>query len=65
MGSYPGLPDRVMHYNGEVVYLEIKTLRGRLSPAQDNFLVECAEDGIEYWVIQSLEDLISRLGDSV
>ena len=61
MGSYAGLPDRVMHYVG-VVYLEIKTPKGKLSPAQEKFQAQCAEDCIPYFVIRSLEDLQAIVG---
>ena len=61
MGAYKGVPDRIMHYNG-VVYLEIKTPEGKLSEHQLKFQQQCLEDGIEYWIIRSIEDLEERLG---
>jgi len=61
LGAYKGLPDRVAHLNGKVVYLEIKKLKGKLSPHQDTFWLQCEDDGIDYKVIRSLDDLIDYL----
>ena len=57
IGSYKGLPDRVMHTFGGVHYLEIKRPKGRLSPYQEAFKDQCKADEIPYHVIKSLEDL--------
>ena len=61
LGAYKGLPDRVMHYHGKVVYLEIKKPKGKLSPHQETFENECFADEIDYIVIRSLDDLIDFL----
>ena len=65
LGSYPGLPDRVMHRKGHVEYLEIKTLRGKLSSAQLAFQEQCRQDEIPYWVIRCVDDLIAIIGDDL
>jgi len=57
MGAYKGVPDRIAHFKGRVVYLEIKTPTGKLSEHQLAFQQQCLEDGIDYWVIRSIEDL--------
>ena len=57
LGSYRGAPDRVLHLNGRVVYLEIKTPTGKLSEYQERFEDQCYDDGISYWLIRSIEDL--------
>ena len=62
LGSFPGLPDRVIHINGHVEYLELKTTIGKLSPAQITFEEQCQRDGIPYHVIRSLDDLIKIIG---
>jgi len=48
-----------MHHDGNVVYLEIKTPKGKVSDNQVDFQRQCAEDGITYLVIRSMEDLES------
>jgi len=61
LGAYKGLPDKVMHYNGKVVYLEIKKLKGKMSPPQEAFWKQCIHDGIEYILVRSLDDLIDYM----
>lgn len=61
MGSYPGLPDRVLHYRGRVIYLEIKRPNGELSIHQQAFGERCVEDDIAYWVVDSVEKLEALL----
>ena len=61
LGAYKGSPDRIMHHRGKVVYLEIKTSGGKLSEHQEAFQSHCAHDGIDYWVIRSIEDLMKCL----
>ena len=58
MGSYPGLPDRIAHYGGQVYYLEMKTPTGRLSDKQRRFQARCQQDEIEYYVVRSVDDII-------
>ena len=58
IGSFKGLPDRVMHFEGRVHYLEIKRLKGKLSIHQEAFKDRCSADGIHYHIIKSLEDLM-------
>ena len=57
IGAYRGIPDRVLHFKGKVVYLEIKKLGGKLSKYQEEFGEQCALDGIDYFVVRSIEDL--------
>lgn len=52
-----GLPDVVMHRNGKVEYIEMKTPTGRMSEYQIAFGKRCLDEGIPYWVIHSLDEL--------
>ena len=61
LGAYPGLPDMVAHIKGRVVYIEVKTKRGKLSLAQGFFQAECEEDGVDYWVARDVMDIEGRL----
>ena len=69
LGCYPGLPDRVMHLlgsthvRGRVVYLEVKTKTGKLSAHQEIFRHQCLADGIDYWVVRSVEELDENLSE--
>ena len=65
LGAYPGLPDMVAHIKGRVkgrvVYIEVKTKRGKLSLAQELFKARCEEDGVDYWVVRDVMDIEGRL----
>ena len=64
LGCYPGLPDRVIHFNGRVIYLEVKTTKGKLSDHQIAFQEQCEQDGIKYRVIRDLEGLQEVLNET-
>jgi len=57
LGCYRGLPDRVMHFQGQVHYLEIKTPKGRLTDSQVKFQGQCQADKVPYHVVRTLEDI--------
>ena len=61
LGCHPGLPDRVAHHQGRVIYLEFKAGKNRLSPHQKAFMWQCEADGVEYHVIRSVDDLEDAL----
>jgi len=61
MGCYKGAPDRILHLNGEVIYLEIKKPTGEQSQAQIEFNIQCMEDGIKYWLVHSVDELIELI----
>lgn len=51
-----GLPDIIAFIRNEVVFLEIKTEKGKLSDGQKAFQAQCEKNRIEYHVIRCLED---------
>ncbi len=59
LGAYKGIPDRMMHFKGHVVYLEIKKPKGKLSPSQEVFRGQCFIDNVIYLVIRSLDDIMN------
>lgn len=56
-----GWPDRTLIMPGRVVFVETKTLTGRLSPHQKFWMAKLTELGQECFVVRSLEDLKSVL----
>ncbi len=58
LGAHPGIPDRNIHVNGRVHYIEFKSPKGKLSEAQEAFKAQCEADGIPYHVIRSLDEAI-------
>jgi hypothetical protein len=61
LGSHPGQPDRIAHIQGQGIDIECKLPKGKLSEHQLAFQEQCKNDGIEYWVIRSIEELIGKL----
>lgn len=56
MGLRPGVSDLVvMRRDGVACFLEVKTLKGRLSPAQDNFRILCQTRGWPWGIARSVE----------
>jgi hypothetical protein len=58
IGAYKGIPDRIVHVNGKVHYIEFKKVKGKLSEHQLAFKAQCEADGIDYHVIRSLDEAI-------
>lgn len=65
IGCHRGAPDRIMHYQGKVHYLEIKLPSGKMSEYQLAFQEQCRIDGIPYHIITSTEDLEEKLREVV
>jgi hypothetical protein len=56
--SHKGIADLVIVKSGRVVWIEVKTKTGRLSPWQEAFRQAIANAGGEYVVARSVEDVI-------
>lgn len=52
-----GVADILGIYKGKPLAIEVKAAKGRLSPAQDNFLEEFKENGGIAFVARSVEDV--------
>jgi len=55
--SMHGVPDIILIKDGFFIGLEIKTSTGKQSEHQKEFQRKCKENGAEYYVIKSLEDI--------
>ena len=63
LGSAPGVADIVGIYDGgRLLAIEVKTSRGRLSPAQERFLQNVRDRGGLGFVARGVEDVIRELG---
>ena len=56
-----GIPDIICHYKGQVIYLEIKSEKGKQSEHQLAFNEQCVRDGIQYFIVRNLDQLIKIL----
>ena len=64
LGSQPGVSDiiAVEKKTGRIVAIEVKTSKGKMSPAQENFLKLIEANGGIAIVARSAMDVIQRLG---
>ena len=63
MGVHPCFADLVILCDGRVLFLELKSLKGRLSPAQEAFRDAMKAQGFGWALVQSLDDALGALAD--
>ena len=61
MGVKPGVPDFTIFVDGQLHFLELKSDKGRLSPAQKDWQALCEKTGAGFHVCRTLEDTITLL----
>ena len=59
--SKKGIPDIFVMLPKRMIFLEVKTPKGKLSPEQFGFMAMCRKNGFEYGVVRSIEDVIECL----
>ena len=62
LGSTPGVSDIIGIYKGKLLAVEVKTKRGKLSPAQKAFIDSINRFGGLAFVVRSVDELIDNLG---
>ena len=63
MGVHPGFADLIVLCDGRVLFLELKSLKGRLSPAQEAFRDAVLALGFGWALVRSLDDALGALAD--
>ena len=63
MGVYPGFADLVVISEGRVLFLEVKSKTGRLSPAQEAFRDAVQAQGFAWALVRSVDDALAALAD--
>ena len=63
MGVYPGFADLVVLCHGRVLFLELKSPKGHLSPAQEAFRDTVIAQGFGWALVRSLDDALGALAD--
>ena len=61
MGVLPGVSDLIIGYRGKMYCLEVKNLTGKQSVRQKNFERWCADCGIPYVLVRSVDDVHEAL----
>ena len=63
MGVHPGFADLIVLCDGRVLFLELKSIKGRLSPAQEAFRDGVSAQGFGWALVRSLDDALGALDD--
>ena len=63
MGVHPGFADLMVLCNGRVLFLELKSLKGRLSANQEAFRDAVLAQGHGWALVRSLDDALGALAD--
>lgn len=63
MGVHPGFADLLVLCDGRVLFLELKSVKGRLSPAQRGFRDAVLEQGFGWALVRSLDEALGALAD--
>ncbi|GAA0287718.1 VRR-NUC domain-containing protein [Rhodovulum strictum] len=63
MGVHPGFADLMILCEGHVLFLELKSLKGRLSPSQEAFRDAVLAQGHGWAMVRSLDDALGALAD--
>jgi VRR-NUC domain-containing protein len=63
MGVHPGFADLTVLSQGRVLFLEVKSKSGRLSPAQETFRDAVQAQGFAWALVRSVDDALAALAD--
>ena len=63
MGVQAGFADLIVLCDGRVLFLELKSLKGRLSPTQEAFRDAMLAQGFGWALVRSLDDALSAIAD--
>jgi hypothetical protein len=63
MGVHPGFADLIVICQGRVLFLELKSLKGKLSETQEAFRDAVQAQGFGWSLVRSLDDALDALAD--
>ena|SRR5690554_2828871 len=61
IGLIPGVSDLIVITQSEVIFVEVKTQKGRQSPKQKQFQSKVEALGYRYLIVRSLEDFKKQM----
>ena len=64
MGVHPGFADLLVLSEGRVLFLEVKSAKGRLRPEQDAFREIVQAQGFGWALVRSVDDALAALADN-
>ena len=63
MGVHRGFADLIVLSGGRVLFLEVKSQTGRLSPAQESFRDAVRDQGFAWALVRSVDDALGALAE--
>lgn len=63
MGVHPGFADLIVLCDGRVLLMELKSVKGRLKPAQEAFRDTVLAQGHGWALVRNLDDALGALAD--
>jgi hypothetical protein len=63
MGVHAGFADLIVMSEGRILFLEMKSLRGRLRPSQEAFRDTVLAQGFGWALVRSIDDALGALAD--
>jgi hypothetical protein len=63
MGVHAGFADLIVLCEGRMLFLELKSLKGRLSPDQEAFRDAVLAQGFGWALVRSIDDALGALAD--
>ena len=64
MGVHPGFADLMVLCDSRVLFLELKSLKGRLSPNQEAFRDTVLAQGFGWALVRTVDDALGALADN-
>ena len=64
MGVHPGFADLLVMSEGRMLFLEVKSVKGRLRPAQEAFRDAVLAQGFGWALVRSVDDALAALADN-
>jgi hypothetical protein len=63
MGVHAGFADLIVMSEGRILFLELKSLRGRLRPSQEAFRDAVLAQGFGWALVRSIDDALGALAE--
>jgi hypothetical protein len=64
MGVHPGFADLLVISEGRLLFLEVKSAKGRLRPDQEGFRDTVCAQGFGWALVRSVDDALAALADN-
>lgn len=62
-GTVAGVSDLIMLYRGRVIFIEVKSQKGRQQDSQKIFQNKVEAEGHQYWIVKSAGEMLDKIKD--